>query len=306
MNAQMKDFVNLMTSIIFETDEDELKDLFNEIKKNYPTSMLSFIDSNRGILNSYGQIIMDALEEGNVVNQDLVTKEVWTNFSDNLSFPLGNLDKLADQLQDYPNLANMIRDVQLEYVQENIKLAKENGQNFAGEYNKNKGINLLHERDMKHLMYFKDDVNLKKQHDEIYRKQFELMMRVQSGEVDKKTYMSQKQILDAELELANTTIERTDKRFMFDSMNLTNQADTFYGNDLTYDREQIMEYYYDSERMGANQRFLGYKVMFVQGEISEEEYTKATQELQKETEKINRNQQAWLESQQKKSFGKSI
>ena len=159
---------------------------------------------------------------------------------------------------------------------------------------------------MKHLMYFKDDVNLKKQHDEIYRKQFELMMRVQSGEVDKKTYMSQKQILDAELELANTTIERTDNRFMFDSMNLTNQADTFYGNDLTYDREQIMEYYYDSERMGANQRFLGYKVMFVQGEISEEEYTKAAQDLQKETEKINRNQQAWLESQQKKSFGKSI
>lgn len=306
MNAQMKDFVNLMTSIIFETDEDESKDLFNEIKKNYPTSMLSFIDSNRGILNSYRQIIMDALEEGNVANQDLVTKEVWTNFSDSLSFPLGNLDKLADQLQDYPNLANMIRDVQLEYVQENIKLAKENGQNFAGEYNKNKGINLLHERDMKHLMYFKDDVNLKKQHDEIYRKQFELMMRVQSGEVDKKTYMSQKQILDAELELANTTIERTDNRFMFDSMNLTNQADTFYGNDLTYDREQIMEYYYDSERMGANQRFLGYKVMFVQGEISEEEYTKAAQDLQKETEKINRNQQAWLESQQKKSFGKSI
>lgn len=306
MNAQMKDFVNLMTSIIFETDEDELKDLFNEIKKNYPTSMLSFIDSNRGILNSYRQIIMDALEEGNVVNQDLVTKEVWTNFSDSLSFPLGNLDKLADQLQDYPNLANMIRDVQLEYVQENIKLAKENGQNFAGEYNKDKGINLLHERDMKHLMYFKDDVNLKKQHDEIYRKQFELMMRVQSGEVDKKTYMSQKQILDAELELANTTMERTDNRFMFDSMNLTNQADAFYGNDLTYDREQIMEYYYDSERMGANQRFLGYKVMFVQGEISEEEYTKAAQDLQKETEKINRNQQAWLESQQKKSFGKSI
>ena len=67
-----------------------------------------------------------------------------------------------------------------------------------------------------------------------------------------------------------------------------------------------MEYYYDSERMGANQRFLGYKVMFVQGEISEEEYTKAAQDLQKETEKINRNQQAWLESQQKKSFGKSI
>ena len=123
MNAQMKDFVNLMTSIIFETDEDESKDLFNEIKKNYPTSMLSFIDSNRGILNSYRQIIMDALEEGNVANQDLVTKEVWTNFSDSLSFPLGNLDKLADQLQDYPNLANMIRDVQLEYVQENIKLA---------------------------------------------------------------------------------------------------------------------------------------------------------------------------------------
>lgn len=305
MNAQMKDFVNLMTSIIFETDEDVLKDLFNKIKKNYPISMLSFIDSNRGILNSYRQIIMDALEEGNVVNQDLVTKEVWTNFSDSLSFPLGNLDKLADQLQGYPNLANMIRDVQLEYVQENIKLAKENGQNFAGEYNKDKGINLLHERDMKHLRYFKDDVNLKKQHDEIYRKQFELMMSVQSGEVDKKTYMSQKQILDAELELANTTMERIDNRFMFDSMNLTNQADTFYGNDLTYDREQIMEYYYDSERMGANQRFLGYKVMFVQGEISEEEYTKAAQDRQKETEKINRNQQAWLESQQKKSFGKS-
>lgn len=306
MNKQMKDFGNLMTDIIFATDKYELEDLFNEVKKNYPLSMLFFIDSDVGTRNYYRQIIMDTFEEVNSVNKDVATREVWTNFSNSLSFPLENLDKLADQFLGYPNLVNMIREVQLDCVQENIKLAKENGQRFAGEYNQDKGINLLHERDMKHLMYFKDDVNLKKQHDEIYRKQFELMMRVQSGEVDKKTYMSQKQILDAELELANTTMERTDNRFMFDSMNLTNQADAFYGNDLTYDREQIMEYYYDSERMGANQRFLGYKVMFVQGEISEEEYTKAAQDLQKETEKINRNQQAWLESQQKKSFGKSI
>ena len=303
MNKDVEKLAYLLFEACHTSDDLEREDIINDIKR-LPKSMLGLVEStdtfktyienylNQKISNYHSEVVSDYV---NIESPGLIGRNAYNE----------SYDMVVDSLIEYPNLAKVIRGVEIQEDTSLLELAKEHGKKFKDKYKQDKVLSLSHEAEITQLNYYKNDAELKLEKENLQRRQSELYFLVSSGEISKQEYMKQLNVLNVEIESVDVSLKAREAHFNFNYCNLSNQADSLVGNTPVFDRDTVMDYNYESQRLSAKATYMGYRVLFAKGEISEEELLDAQKDYQARTKKIDKNQQIWIESEQNKKAYKS-
>lgn len=303
MNKDVEKLAYLLFEACHTSDDLEREDIINDIKR-LPKSMLGLVEStdtfktyienylNQKISNYHSEVVSDYV---NIESPGLIGRNAC-----NIAY-----DMVVSSLVEYPSLAKVIRGVEIQEDTSLLELAKEHGKKFKDKYKQDKVLSLSHEAEVTQLKYFKDEAELKLEKENLQRRQSELYFLVSNGEISKQEYMQQLNVLNVEIESADVVLKAKEAHFNFNYCNLSNQADSLVGNTPVFDRDTVMDYNYESQRLSAKATYMGYRVLFAKGEISEEELLDAQKDYQARTKKIDKNQQIWIESEQNKKAYKS-
>ena len=303
MNKDIEKLAHLIYEACHTLDEIEREEIINDIKR-LPKSLFGMVEStdtfrdyienylNKEVNNYHSEVVSNYV---NVETPSLIGNSACNN----------SYDMVVNLLIEYPNLAKVIRSVEIKENKSLLELGKKKKKKFKDKYKQDKGLSLLHEAEITQLNYYKNEASLKAEKEDLQRRKQELHFLVSNGEISKSEYMKQNNILNVEIESTDVALNAREAHFNFNYCNLYNQASILSGNETIYDRDTVMDYNYESQRLMAQSNFMGYRVLFAKGEISEKELIDAQRVCQTRIEKIDKNQQIWIESEQNKKAHKS-
>ena len=197
MNKDIEKLAHLIYEACHTLDEIEREEIINDIKR-LPKSLFGMVEStdtfrdyienylNKEVNNYHSEVVSNYV---NVETPSLIGNSACNN----------SYDMVVDLLIEYPNLAKVIRSVEIKENKSLLELGKERGKKFKDKYKQDKGLSLLHEAEITQLNYYKNEASLKAEKEDLQRRKQELHFLVSNGEISKSEYMKQNNILNVDL-----------------------------------------------------------------------------------------------------------